>query len=253
MASTLRNKTLRDETCVKSLGRVADKRTVKEGLRICLERARWLTKVYKETGGEPLCIRRAKGLAAILDNMTLFVRENELIVGCYASTEKSLPTYPELYWRWLDKAINKSPDYAAMLTDAEKKELVEIHEYWKPYAIHGRERDYIPEGRSWRLGEFATGWWMWQWEISTPNYEKIFKVGLNGILEEIEFKIKEVLADITIPTQERMDKLNELRAMKIATESAARWGTRYAQMLEEHKKTMGLPTLLCINQTTFCS
>jgi formate C-acetyltransferase len=85
---------------------------------------------------------------------------------------------------------------------------------------------------------------MWQWEISTPNYEKIFKVGLNGIIEEIDFKTKEVLADITIPTQERMDKLNELRAMKIATEAAARWGMRYAQMLEEHKKKIEDPKRL---------
>jgi formate C-acetyltransferase len=245
MAATVRNKTLRDETCVKSLGRIADKRAVKEGLRLCLERARLLTKVYKETEGEPLCCRRAKGLAAILDNMTLFTRENELIVGCYASTEKSLPTYPELYWRWLEKAVNSpSPDYSSMLSEDEKKELHEIHEYWKPFSIHGRERDYLPDGRAWRLGELVTGTWMWQWEISTPNYEKILKVGLNGIIEEIEVKIKEILADITIPTDERMDKLNELRAMKIATESVARWGTRYAKMLEEHKKTIKDPKRL---------
>jgi choline trimethylamine-lyase len=237
MACTVRNKELRDETCIKSLGRLADKRTVRDGLKICLDRARIMTEVFKETEGEPMCIRRAKGLAAVLDRMTLFTRKSELIVGCFASTEKKLPTYPELYWRWLEKAISNSPDYAAMLDDDEKKELTAIHNYWKPFSIHGRERSYIQPGRAWRIGEFVTGGWMWQWEISTPNYEKILSKGLNGILAEIDIRLSQVLADISISTVQRMKMIDELTAMKISTEGAARWGNRYADMLEKVKKT----------------
>lgn len=241
MGYALRNKVLRDETCIKSLGRIADKRTVREGLKICLERARIMTDVFKKTEGEPMCIRRAKGLAAVLDEMTLFTREGELIAGCYASSDKNLPTYPELYWRWIEKAVKNLPDYSAMLTDEEKQQLLEIHDYWKPLSIHGRERDYIPEGRSWRIGDFVSGGWMWQWEISTPNYEKILSKGLNGIVEEIDVRLKEVLADISLPTGQRMKMIDELRAMKIATEAAARWGLRYARMLEEHKQSVDDP------------
>ena len=74
MTATLRNMTLKKETCVKSLGRIADTRAVRKGLKICLERARLMTNVYKNTDGEPMTLRRAKSLAAILDNMTLFTR-----------------------------------------------------------------------------------------------------------------------------------------------------------------------------------
>ena len=235
MACTMRSKVLRDETCIKSLGRLADKRAVREGLKICLERARIMTEVFKASEGEPMCIRRAKGLAAVLDNMTLFTREKELIAGCFASSEKACPTYPELYWRWLEKAVTTKPDYASMLTEEGKQELFAIHDYWKPFSIHGRERDYIPPGRSWRIGDFITGGWMWQWEISTPNYEKILSMGLDGIIAEIDKKRSEVLSDISIPTEKRMKMIDELTAMKIATEAAARWGKRYAKMLEEHK------------------
>ena len=238
MGCTMRNKELRDETFIKSLGRVADKRTIREGLKICLERARIMTEVYKATEGEPVCIRRAKGLAAYLDRMTLFAREGELLVGCFASAHEKMPTYPELYWRWLEKAIKGSPDYGAMLSEDEKKELKAIHEYWKPYSIHGREREYIQPGRAWRIGEFVSGGWMWQWEISTPNYQKILSIGLNGILAEIDTRLSQVLLDISIPTDKRMKMIDELRAMKISTEAAARWGNRYADMLEEHRKTV---------------
>ncbi|MFZ2633836.1 MAG: pyruvate formate lyase family protein [Desulfosalsimonadaceae bacterium] len=236
MTATLRNKTLKTETCVKSLGRIADSRTVKKGLKICLERARIITDVYKKTEGESMALRRAKGMAAFLDNMTLFTRENELIVGCFASSETSLPTYPELYWRWLEKAVNKLPDYAGMLSEKEKEEFFEINNYWKPLSIHGRERGYIPDGMHWKMGETVTGMWMWQWEISTPDYEKILNIGLNGIVEEINAKIKEVSDDISVGSEDRMKKLDELRAMKISTEAVARWGLRYADMLEGYKK-----------------
>lgn len=238
MPATLRNMNLNKETCIKSLGRIADGRAVRKGLKICLERARLMTDVYKNTEGEAMTLRRAKALAAVLDNMTLFTRENELLVGCFASSETSLPTYPELYWRWLEKAVNKLPDYAGMLSEDEKEEFFEINNYWKPLAIHGRERGYIPDGMHWKMGETVTGMWMWQWEISTPNYEKILKIGLNGIVKEIDGKLKKISDDISIPSEARMKKLDELRAMKIATEAVARWGLRYADMLENYKKTV---------------
>jgi len=241
MACSVRNTVLRDETCIKSLGRIADKRAVREGLRICLERARIVTEVFKSTEGEPMCIRRAKGLAAVLDRMTLFTREGELMVGCYASSEKACPTYPELYWRWLEKAVTSQPDYASMLSEAGRQELFAIHEYWKPFSIHGRERDYIPPGRSWRIGDFITGGWMWQWEISTPNYEKILGLGLNGILSEISEKLSDVLSDVSLVTEKRMKMIDELTAMKISVEAAARWGLRYAEMLREVKRTTSSP------------
>jgi pyruvate-formate lyase len=46
-----------------------------------LERARLVTESYKKTEGEPIAIRRAKALAHVLDNMTVYIRPGEMIVG----------------------------------------------------------------------------------------------------------------------------------------------------------------------------
>jgi choline trimethylamine-lyase len=220
---------------MKSPVRTADRQTAQQGLQICLERARTMTQIFKATEGEPMCMRRAKALAAHLYSMSLFTRENELIVGCFASSAKCLPTYPELYWRWLEDAVEKVPGYAAMLTGDEKKELFQIHEYWRSMSIHGREQEYIPQNRLWRIGDMVCGGWTWQWEASTPNYEKILKLGLKGILAEITARLEEVESDISISADKRMRMIDELWAMKISTEAASHWGKHYAMMLSRNQ------------------
>jgi formate C-acetyltransferase len=244
MAPTARNKVLRDETHIKSLGRVSDMRSVKAGMKICLERSRVMTKVYKETEGEFIALRRAKGLAEYLDTMTLYTRPNELLVGCFASTEASVPVYLELYWRWLSKTIVKLPDYGAMLDDAGKKEIAEQFKYWENCSIQGRERDYVPSWIPWKIGELPSAAWTWQWEMCTPDFEKVMKVGLNGIIAEIDKRLEEVISDLSIQIEKRMDMLDELRAMKISCEAMARWGKRYANLLEDEKKRVKDPKRL---------
>jgi len=85
------------------------------GVKLCLDRARLYTESYKQTEGEPTIIRRAKALAHILENMTIYISEGEMIVGNYASSPAHLTYHPEYYWRWLEKAVNDG--YRALLDD----------------------------------------------------------------------------------------------------------------------------------------
>lgn len=48
---------------------------------MCYERARLVTESYRSTEGEPQILRRAKALRHVLENMTIFIRDGELIVG----------------------------------------------------------------------------------------------------------------------------------------------------------------------------
>ena len=53
------------------------KSSYRKGVKICLERARLLTESYKKTEGQPMVLRRAKGLASILENMTIYIKDRE--------------------------------------------------------------------------------------------------------------------------------------------------------------------------------
>ena len=48
---------------------------------LCIERMRYFTEIYKKHPDDPEIIKRAKAIAHTLENMTIFIRDDELLVG----------------------------------------------------------------------------------------------------------------------------------------------------------------------------
>ncbi len=221
----------------RAFSRVGDKKVedympYRPGVRLCIERARLVTDSYKETEGQPMVLRRARALAHFLDNMTIWIGKNERIIGNFASTPDSIITYPELFWRWLDKSIEK--EYKPLLTDGERKELHEIHKYWSNLAVHGSERELLPEHLLpyWRYDNHGVFLWLHGGRTGVANYEKVFKIGLNGITEEAEARLKAISSDpeIYLDGREYLEQKNFLDAAIITMKAANRWATRYAEL-----------------------
>ena len=101
--------------------------------KLDLERARLLTESYKQTENEPMTVRRAKALAHILDNMTIYIRSDEMIVGNYACDNDS------------EEHIQAVATLLAKMPGVEKISLLDYHEWGKPkYGFLGI--DYPFEG-----------------------------------------------------------------------------------------------------------
>ena len=68
---------------------------------ICVEKARLVMEIYNQAEGEPAILRRAKATAHYLDNRTIFIEDDELIIGNVASKPMGLeagslgPTWPK--------------------------------------------------------------------------------------------------------------------------------------------------------------
>ena len=199
-----------------------------EGIMICLDRARLWTQSYKETEGQPSIIRRSKALAKVLENMSIYIDDEELIVGNVAKSPKHLAWHPELYCSWLNKAIDA--EYKGMLSEEERKEAHGIAEYWLDKAVQGKERDYLPADVKpfW----FYNGALMWIHgaEAGQPNYENIFRIGLNGIIKECEDKLKEIEKDEKLPADKYIEHRELLQAMIISLKAAVRFGQRYSEL-----------------------
>ena len=70
------------------------------------ERAFLLTESYKKTESLPMVLRRAKALEHILDNMTLVIRDGEMIVGNLTKTPHSTQIFPEYSYKWLPQEFD---------------------------------------------------------------------------------------------------------------------------------------------------
>ncbi len=207
---------------------------IRRTLKLDVERARYVTQAYKENEGEPIVIRRAWAMANHLDNMSIYISEHDRIAGNTARTPDHTISYPELYCRWVDKAIDMG--YRDMLSNEERDEMHEINEYWMNKSIHGAERFSLAEEDKPYWSYMNHGVFVWVHGAHTgqmPNYEKLFQVGLNGILSEAEDKLNEIKSDkelIRDNPKEYLKKKAFLEAVIISVEAAIRWGKRYAQL-----------------------
>lgn len=78
-------------------------------LSVCPERAVLITQSYQETEGQPMVVRRAKALDKILSEMTLYVKEGDLLVGNMASVPRAAPVFPEFSVDWIESELNGEP------------------------------------------------------------------------------------------------------------------------------------------------
>ncbi len=101
--------------------------------QICSERALYYTNSWRETEEQPVHIRRALALKAILENQTISIRPGELIVGNQAGRPVASPIFPEYGMGWLMTELDDLPQRRLdkFLLDKETKdELIEIATYW---------------------------------------------------------------------------------------------------------------------------
>jgi pyruvate-formate lyase len=104
---------------------------------ICTEKIRLLTESYKKTEDEPLIIRKAKALAHYLDKKTIYIEDNELIVGNVAykpmGIEADAPTWPK-------EDINDLRTREFAISGKDEAFLRSLDDYWQ--GISTTMKDY---------------------------------------------------------------------------------------------------------------
>ena len=117
---------------------------------ITTERARLITASYRETEAEPIEVRRAKALDAILRHMTVFILEDELIVGHLGERHHCAPVHPEVNVEWIlnEEELNsfETRRQNRLLISAEAKaELREVAGYWRGKTLFHKSWAALPE------------------------------------------------------------------------------------------------------------
>jgi len=213
----------------------------REEVKLCIERAQLITEGYKATEGEPMVLRRAKAMAHFLDNRHLYILPHERIVGNIASEPCRMITFPEKWSGWLDKAIDT--EYRMLLDDGKREELHRIHAYWKGKSVHGRERSLLPKDilHYWFYNNQGVFLWRHGGHVGSPNYHRIFKTGLKGVIEEAKTKLDEIASDpeLYLKARDYLKKKAFYEAVIISSEAVIRQGKRYSRIcqIEAEKET----------------
>ncbi len=214
--------------------------------KICLERARLLTESMKETEGQPMIIRRAKGLEKILNDMTIFIRPDELIVGNQATEPRAAPVFPEQAIQFLVDELDGEPMRQERLGDrlSEKDEatLREIARWWQGKTVREYIMNLLPDevykasfeqvvfpithGNSGGNGHFVV------------DYPKVLSKGLSGIIKEAEDKLK----NLKLWEPEDFEKRYFLEAVIIVLKAAINFGRRFSRLAREMAEKEKDPT-----------
>ena len=129
--------------------------------------------------------------------------------------------------------------------EKERQELHEIHKYWRKKSVHGMERNLLSKDLLYYWSYPNQGVFLWRHggHIGTPNYEKLFRVGLKGIVEEAKGYLEKISSDpeLYLHAREYVKKKAFYEAVIIATEAVIRQGKRFAQLCRQKALEEGDP------------
>ena len=93
---------------------------------ICAERALILTEEYKENEDKQINIKRALAVAGVLDKMSIYILDGELIVGNHSASLRAAPVFPEFDVNYIEAELDefeKRTGDRFLISDENKKSL----------------------------------------------------------------------------------------------------------------------------------
>jgi pyruvate formate-lyase/glycerol dehydratase family glycyl radical enzyme len=208
------------------------KQTLAKKPYISTERAVLLTRFYKSGEADRVSnpVARALAFKYILENKSLYIGENELIVGERGPEPKATSTYPELCTHSLkDLDILASREKISFQVSEETKKVYrdEIIPFWQGRSI--RDRIFTEMDKEWK-DAYQAGIFTEFMEQRAPGHtvldNKIYHKGFRDFQKEIRKEIKSL--DFQADS-EALVKREQLKAMDIAAEALIQFARRYAE------------------------
>ena len=207
---------------------------------IDVERFRNVTAAYQENEDAPVVIRCARAFEKILMNATLFIYEDDLILGEIAAPAKASPQYPEFSVNWMLYEVMNEPfeerehDQCYFRSEEDRQEFIDLCQYWKGRGVDDLINSQLTEEQT--KGS-QTGRKIFQTNLYhyggvghfSMDYAKILRIGYDGMIAEA----KAGLARLDEQDEEYASKRDFYEAVIICHEAAKQYILRYASLAEE--------------------
>ncbi len=198
-------------------------------------RAELITESYKETEGLPEIKRKALGFQHILENIPIIIRDDELIVGSSTIAPRGCQTFPEFSYEWLEDEFDTIEHRSAdpfYISEDTKKRLKKANAYWKGKTTNQLALEYMaPEAiRAMEHNIFTPGNYLYNGiGHVTVQYQKVMKVGLNGIIKEAE----EEMMTCQFGDADYVNKMAFLESVVISCKAVIDYSKRYSKLANE--------------------
>jgi len=202
---------------------------------VCSERAILTTQQYKKHEKEPIVLKRAYMLDAILRNMTIYIDDDALIVGNQASVNRAAPIFPEYAIDWvvaeLDEFDKRDGDRFAISEDS-KQTLREIYPYWKDKTLKDKGYAAFPDESRlfYDLGIIKTEGNITSGDAHIAgDYERVLKEGMSGV----KARTKDSLSKLNLTNFEDLKKSYFLKSILIVVDAVEAYANRFADLAEK--------------------
>jgi len=197
------------------------------------ERADLLTRFYGSDEARAtvsIPILRAKALRHLLENQTIVIDEDELIVGERGPSRKATSTYPELCCHSLEdlRILDTRGRNPFPVSEETRRAYETTHiPFWAGRSM--RDRIFAALPQAWH-DAFEAGVFTEFMEQRSPGHavldDKIYRWGMVDFKERIAASRERIAAS---DDADRGRKLEELEAMDIACDALIRFGQRHAE------------------------
>ena len=202
---------------------------------LTIERALIETAFYKENYGKmPNCILRARNFYEICKKKTIYIGEDELIVGERGPLPKAVPTFPELTCHTVEDlhTLNdrELQPYFISQEDIDTYER-EVIPYWEGRTQ--RERIFSHVSKEWEEAYHAGVFTEFMEQRAGGHTAMDGKMYQRGLLD-CKALIAKTLSELDfINDPEATDKQQELQAMDISCDAAILFAERHAELAEK--------------------
>lgn len=212
--------------------------------QIDIERGLYFTQSFKETEGQPLNLRWAKALYHYAKNATVYIDDNQLLVGRSGKKGRYGILYPELDGNIFKEAVEKLPTRENSPFDIAEEDarivVEEIAPYWVGKTFHENFAKSLTEETTkltynpdkeltsrYIVNETASFRSSLQW---VHDYEIVLEKGFKGIKEEALEKLNEL--DEYSPL-DYTEKKPFLEATIITCDAIILWANRHGDLAEK--------------------
>jgi pyruvate formate-lyase/glycerol dehydratase family glycyl radical enzyme len=217
---------------------------------ICVEKSLLVMESYRQTEGEPQIVRRAKATAHYLDHKTIFIDDDELIVGNVASEPMGLEA-GSLGPTWPKEDLDDLRKGELEISDEDEARLRSMDDYWrgKGRTLDERQGQFYDDERLWPFiqsgillppwkkkdegrgqGAAGVGWGLGLGLcLIVVDYAKVLNEGLNKIVKDAE----EELRKLRYMGADDVKKSDFLRSVIIANKAIVRIAHRFGDLATE--------------------